>query len=171
MARPAVAPYQIYLDAIGRAGGVGRCLGVIPGLAVGVGLTVAVGVAVTVALGVTVEVAVAAAVAVGVNVGVTVAVAVGVAVNVAVAVGVGLCSTVGVGVAVGVPKKWQAYTVTSSTRQPSLEPVVSLAMRQRNLEFAEGGTFTTVVMKPSESPLHALRPAMGLPRSVLIVRL
>ncbi|TMJ80107.1 MAG: hypothetical protein E6G79_19440 [Alphaproteobacteria bacterium] len=167
MARPAVAPYKIYLDAIGRGGGVGRCLGVIPGLAVGVGLAVAVGVAVGVALGVLVD----AAVAVGVNVGVTVAVAVGVAVNVAVAVGVGLCSTVGVGVAVGVPKKWQAYTVTSSTRQPSLEPVVSLAMRQRNLEFAEGGTFTTVVMKPSECPLHALRPAMGLPRSVLIVRL
>ena len=121
----------------------------------GVALTVAVGVAVTVALGATVDVAVA--VAVGVKVGVTVAVAVGVAVNVAVAVGVGLPG-VDVGVAQGVPCSWQKLIFTVSTRHPSLEPLLSLAIRQRSLPPGGPsiiGRFTTVVMKPSELPLHA----------------
>jgi hypothetical protein len=43
-----------------------------------------------------------------------------------------------------------------STRQPSLEPLVSLAIRQRSLPpVGIKGRFTTVVMKPSELPLQA----------------
>jgi hypothetical protein len=44
-----------------------------------------------------------------------------------------------------------------STRQPSLELLVSLAIRQRSLLSMAGikGTVTTVVMKPSELPLQA----------------
>jgi hypothetical protein len=125
-----------------------------PGLAVGVGLTVAVGVTVVVALGVAVDVAVA----VGVNMGVTVAVAVGVVVNVAVAVGVGLAGVgVDVGDAHGVPCPWQKLIFTVSTRHPSLKPLVSLPIRQRRLipGGPYGGKSSTVVMKPSELPLHA----------------
>ena len=55
----------------GRGGGVGRPLGVMPGLGGGVGLAVAVGVAVAVAVGVAVAVAVAVGVGLGVGVGVT----------------------------------------------------------------------------------------------------
>jgi Na+-transporting NADH:ubiquinone oxidoreductase subunit NqrE len=62
-----------------------------------------------------------------VNVGVTVAVAVGVAVAVALGIGVN------VGDAQGVPCPWQKLIFTASTRQPSLEPLVSLAIRQRSL--------------------------------------
>lgn len=142
-------------------------------------MAVAVGVAVTVALGVAVAVEVAVAVAVeiavAVAVGVTVAVAVGVGlgdtvtvtVAVAVAVGVGVA---GVGVAVGVPLKWHSKTPTLSTRQPSLEPLVSLAIRHRST-VGLSGRFTVAVVKPPELPLHARSPAIGLPRSVLIVRL
>jgi hypothetical protein len=104
------------------------------------------------------------------GVGLGEAVAVGVPVAVAVAVGVG---EGGVGVGVhdeGSP--WHPKTWTVSTRQPSLEPLVSLAIRQRNLTSRPPGlSSTTVVMKPPESPLQARRPAIGLPRSVLIVRL
>jgi hypothetical protein len=78
-------------------------------------------------------------------------VAVGVGVNVALAVGVG----VAVGVAVGVPKVRHSVTTTSSTRQPSLEPLVSLAMRQRSTCIKANGRFTVAVTKPSELPLHA----------------
>lgn len=43
-----------------------------------------------------------------------------------------------------------------STRQPSPDPLLSLAIRQRSLPPAGmNGRLTTVVMKPSESPLHA----------------
>ena len=43
-----------------------------------------------------------------------------------------------------------------STRQPSLEPLVSLAILQRSLKPVEIiGRFTTVVMKPPELPLQA----------------
>jgi hypothetical protein len=47
--------------------------------------------------------------------------------------------------------------LTVSTRQPSLEPLVSLAIRQRSLLLPAKmkGRFTTVVIKPSELPLHA----------------
>lgn len=118
---PVLASYSHHLAA-GRGGGVGRPLGVIPGLAVGVGLDVAVGVAVgagvvvavgvgltaTVGVGVEVEIAVAVAVAVvvavavGVKVAVAVAVGVRVDVAVAVAVAVGVNVAVAVGVGVGV---------------------------------------------------------------------
>ena len=147
--------------AYGRGAGVGRDLGVTLGLAVGVGLGVIVGVAVVVAVGV----------ALGVAVGVdeAVAVAVGVAVGVAVSVGVGVAVGVGVGHGIGT----QPIISTVSTRQPSVDPVVSLAIRHRSLLSVERkiGRLTTVVTKPSELPLQARRPAMGLPRSALIVRL
>ncbi len=110
------------------------------------------------------------AVAVGVTVGVAVGVAVGVTVGVTDGVGVGVIG--GVGVGVGVPEKWHQTMLVVSMRQPSLEPLLSLAIRQRSTPFPSSwGMFTTVVMKPSELPLHARRPAIGLPRSVLIVRL
>jgi hypothetical protein len=90
---------------------------------------------------------------------------------VAVAVGVAERVGVAVGVAVGVPKVRHSLTTTSSTRQPSLKPLVSLAMRHRSTCIKANGRFTVVVIKPSELPLHASRPAIGLPRSVLMVRL
>jgi hypothetical protein len=137
---------------------------------VGVGRAVAVAVALGVTLGVVVSVAVAVAVAVAVGVGETVTVGVAVAVAVAVAVGVALAGAVGVGVHPA--KMLHLLMLTVSTRQPSLEPVVSLTMRQRRRPSVWiVGRFTTVVMKPSELPLQAGRPAIGLPRSVLIVRL
>ena len=110
---------------VGRGAGVGRDLGVTLGLAVGVGLGVIVGVAVAVAVGV----------------------AVGVDEAIAVALGVGEGQGIGAHPAI----------LTVSTRQPSLEPPVSLAIRQRSLLLPEkmAGRFTTVVMKPSELPLHA----------------
>src|SRR6266542_6607417 len=83
-----------------------------------------------------------------------------------------ISSGVGVGVGVGVPEKWHQTMLLVSTRQPSLEPALSLAIRQRSTAFrSSGGRFTTVVIKPLEFPLHAGRPAIGLPRSVAIVRL
>ena len=152
-----------YCLAYGRGAGVGRGLGVTLGLAVGVGLGVIVGVAVAVV--------VAVGVALGVAVGVdeAVAVAVGVAVGVAVSVGVGVAVGVGVGHGIGM----QPIISTVSTRQPSVDPVVSLAIRHRSLLSVERkiGRLTTVVTKPSELPLHACRPAIGLPQSALIVRL
>ena len=132
----------------GRGAGVGRDLGVTWGLAVGVGLGEGVAVGVAVAVGV------------GVNVGVTVAVAVGLTVG----VGGG-----GVGVHGG---PWHQLISMVSTRQPSLEPLLSLAILQRNLpSMIIGGKATVVVIKPPELPLHARRPAIGLPRSGIIVRL
>jgi len=45
-------------------------------------------------------------------------------------------------------------TLTVSMRQPSLEPLLSLAIRQRSLSpMTMIGRLTTVVMKPSELPL------------------
>ena len=116
---------------VGRGAGGGRDLGVTLGLAVGVGLGVIVGVAVAVA----------------------VAVAVGVAVGVDEAVGVGVAVGVGEGPGFGT----HPAILTVSTRQPSLEPLVSLAIRQRSLlsPAKMKGRFTTVVIKPSELPLHA----------------
>ena len=100
---------------------------------------------------------------VGVAVAVAVGVALGIAVDVdeAVAVAVGVGVGVGVGVAVGVGEGHGFGThpaiLIVSTRQPSLEPPVSLAIRQRSLLLPEKmkGRFTTVVIKPSELPLHA----------------
>jgi hypothetical protein len=146
------------------------------GLAVGVGLTVpvAVGVAVAVALGVGVDVAVGVGVILAVAVAVTVGVALGVFVGVA--VGDGLEDIVAVGVAVGVPLNCDSVTLTLSMRQPSLAPVTSLASRQRRrtggpTKNGPVGRVTVVVMNPPELLLQARRPAIGLPRSVLIVRL
>ena len=88
----------------------------------------------------------------GVTLGVVVAVGVGVAVGVVVAVAVAV--GVGVGVSHGTGSHQAIRTV--STRQPSLEPLLSLAIRQRSLPPAGmSGRFTTVVMKPSELPLQA----------------
>ena len=119
---------------------------------------------------------VALGVAVAVGVGLGVSVAVGVAVGVTVGVTVGLTVGVTEGVGVGVHddrSAWHPITLTVSTRQPSLEPLLSLAIRQRSLtsKSPTPGSSTTLVMKPSELPLQARRPAIGLPRSALIVRL
>ncbi len=94
-------------------------------------------------------------------------------------VGLGLVGGAGVGVpnggvAVGVLQEIGSHPLilVVSTRQPSLEPLLSLAMRQRNLIIKPVlDILTTVVMKPAELPLQAGRPAIGLPRSVLITRL
>jgi hypothetical protein len=60
---------------------------------------------------------------------------------------------VGVGVH-GSP--WHQVTLTLSTRQPSLEPLLSLAMRHRSTHGSGNvGMFTTVVINPPELPLHA----------------
>jgi hypothetical protein len=98
----------------------------------------------------------------GVTLGMAVAVGVGVGVGVSVAVGVAVAVTVGVivgvggGVGVGVPLKWHQTIFAVSTRQPSLEPLLSLAILQRSTApGSSGGRFTTVVMKPLELPLHA----------------
>jgi hypothetical protein len=121
------ADFKNQLPPYGRGAGVGRRLGVTLGLAVGVG--------------------------VGVIVGVAVAVAVGVALGVA----VGVEDAVGVAVGVGHGSLTQPKISTVSTRQPSLDPVVSLAIRQRSLLFRgrKIGRLTTVVTKPSDLPLHA----------------
>jgi hypothetical protein len=81
-------------------------------------------------------------------------VAVAVAVPLGVAVGVALTVAVGVGVHGG---PWQKVRLTVSTRQPSLEPLVSLATRQRSLpSFGKPeGRFTTLVINPSELLLQA----------------
>ena len=119
------------------------------GRAVGVGLAVDVAVAVGVTLGVIVGVAVAVAVGVGETV------TVGLAVAVAVAVGVALAEAVGVGVHPA--KKWHQVMLTVSTRHPSFELLLSLAIRQRSLlpMGRKIGRLTTVVTNPSELPLQA----------------
>jgi hypothetical protein len=110
------------------------CYGV--GLGTGVGRVLGIGVGLAVA--------VVVAVGVGVTVGVTVAVAVGLTVG----VGGG-----GVGVHGG---PWQKVRLTVSTRQPSFEPLLSLAIRQRSLPSGKPvGRFTTLVMNPSELQLQA----------------
>jgi hypothetical protein len=60
-------------------------------------------------------------------------VTVGDGVSVAVGVTVGVGVRVAVAVAQGVPWPWHQVILTLSTRQPSLDVVVSLAIRQRNL--------------------------------------
>jgi hypothetical protein len=94
----------------------------------------------------------------GVTLGVELAVGVGVTVTVGVAVGVGVgvIGGVGVGVGHGVPCPWHQVMSTVSTRQPSSEPLLSLAIRQRSvLGIKRNGRYATVVMKPSELPLQA----------------
>jgi hypothetical protein len=135
--------HALYHGGLGRWCGVGRGRGV----ALGVGL------------------------AVGVGVGVIIGVIVGVTVGLIVAVGVGVIVGVGVGVEHGSASHQVILTV--SKRHPSLEPLLSLAILQRSLLGLQHpiGRLTTVVMKPFELPLQARRPAIGLPRLVLIVRL
>jgi hypothetical protein len=132
---------------------------------VAVAVAVKVAVAVTVAVGVAVTVVEAVGVAVTVGVGVFVAVAVAVGMNVA--VGVGLAVTVGVIVGVGLSQNvWRV-----SIRQPSPEPPLSLPIRHRNAMVCPWGNPTDVVINPPELPVHAWRPASGLPQQVLIVPL
>ena len=69
----------------------------------------------------------------GVGVGVIVGVTVTVGVTVGLTVGVTVAVGVGVGEGHGVPIPWHQVMSSVSTRQPSLEPVVSLAKRQRSL--------------------------------------
>jgi hypothetical protein len=90
-----------------------------------------------------------------------------------VTVGVGVTDAVGVGGIVGVGVDDSHPITTSSTLQPSLEPLESLAMRQRKtIEWpAKPIRSTAVRMKPPELPVHAWRPARGLPQQVLIVPL
>ena len=95
----------------------------------------------------------------------------GLVVGVGVAVGVDETVAVAVGVGEGHGFSTQPKISTVSTRQPSFDPVVSLAIRQRSFMGKTNGRLTTVVTKPSELPLQACRPAIGLPRLVLIVRL
>jgi hypothetical protein len=73
-------------------------------------------------------------------------------------VGVGDIGGVGVTGGVGVSHGAGAHQAIKivSTRQPSLEPLLSLAIRQRSLPPVEmNGKLTTVVMNPSELPLQA----------------
>jgi hypothetical protein len=95
----------------------------------------------------------------GLAVGVGLGVIVGVAVAVAVGVAVGVDEAVAVALGVGEGHGFGTHPaiLTVSTRQPSLEPLVSLAIRQRSLLLPAKmkGRFTTVVIKPSELPLHA----------------
>lgn len=118
------------------------------GLGVTLGVGVAVGGGVSVSVGVTVGVTVG-----GVGVIEGVGVGVGVGVTVGVTVGVGVLGGVGVGHGIGA----QPTIPIVSTRQPSLDPLVSLAIRQRSLLIAGRvtGRVTTVVMKPCELPLQA----------------
>jgi len=63
------------------------------------------------------------------------------------------------------------HTFTLSILQPGLELLESLPMRQRKITvcpFAAAGMFAIVVMNPPELPVHADRPAMGLPQQGLI---
>ena len=121
-----------------------------------------------VALGVAVEVGVGVTVTIGVGVTVTVEEGVGVTV----AVGLGVIGGVGVGKGVGVGVGLSHPITISSTLQPSPEPPESLAMRQRRtIGIPVGRPSTTVWMKPPELPVHAWRPARGLPQQVLIVPL
>ena len=51
---------------------------------------------------------------------------------------------------------WHHVMLTLSTRQPSPEPLLSLATRHRSTHaIGNVGMFTTVVIKPPELPLHA----------------
>ena len=108
-----------------------------------------------------------------VGVGAAVAVAVAVGVDVAVGVGVDVTVAIGVGVIAGVGVGPSHTMKILSTRQPSLEPLESLAMRQRRAMVCplKPLRFTSVSMKSSELPVHAWRPASGLPQQVLMVQL
>ena len=101
------------------------------------------------------------------GVGVTPGVAVGVGLGGRVAVGVALAVAVGVGVG----RSQIIWTV--SILQPSPEVLLSLPIRHRRTMVcpAKPVRSTSVSMKPPELPVHAWRPASGLPQQVLIVPL
>jgi len=72
--------------------------------------------------------------------------------------GTGRGGGVGRGWGVGEQSGTGAHKVIAivSTRQPSPEPLLSLAIRQRNLPFGgRNGRLTSVQINPPESPLHA----------------
>lgn len=72
--------------------------------------------------------------------------------------GAGVGRGLGVGGGLGVPHGRNSHQVALivSTRQPSPEPLLSLAIRQRRMpSVGINGRLTTVVMKPCELPLHA----------------
>ena len=99
------------------------------------------------------------------------AVGVGDTVAVGETLGVGEGGTVGVGEQ-RPPRSWHQLILTVSTRHPSPRPLMSLAILHRSLpSITCDGRFTVVVINPPELPLHASRPANGLPRSILIRRL
>ena len=80
----------------------------------------------------------------------------GAGVGVGVGVGVGLGGIVGVGEHGGTPWPWHQLISMESTRQPSPEPVLSLAIRHRRVPcIITAGRRTVVVMKPPELPLQA----------------
>src|SRR5262245_50618559 len=63
---------------------------------------------------------------------------------------------------------------TLSMRQPSPETLLSLPILQRTISWLRHppGRLTTVVsINPDELPVHAWRPARGLPQQLLIVPL
>lgn len=61
---------------------------------------------------------------------------------------------------------------TLSMRQPSPVALLSLPNLQRRIMGSdEYGRFAAVVINPPELPVHASRPARGLPQQVLIVPL
>src|SRR5947209_429256 len=176
---PATLNGSINATNYGRGGGVGRTLGVACGLGVGVGLGVVVGVAVGVDVGVGGGVVVVVGVEVGVKVAVAVAVAVAVGVGLAVGVDVGVnvavAVTVAVGVSVGVEVGVGRSQIiwTESILQPGSEKLLSLPIRHRSTMVCppNESKSTAVVIKPPELPVHAWRPASGLPQQLLIVPL
>ena len=126
--------------------------------------------------GVGVTLGVAVGVGGGVEVGVNVADGVGEGViggseGVGLAVGDGDKVALGVDVAVGVGLSHMPITL--SILQPSPEPLESLPMRHRRTMVCPSNPLrpTSVSMKPPELPVHALRPARGLPQQALIVPL
>ncbi len=149
---------RVFHRGVGRDAGVGRNRGV--GVPQGVSVGVAVGVD--------------GGVVVGVEVGVNVADGIGEGVidgseGVGLAVGVGNTVALGVGVAVGVGRSQIIWTV--SNLQPSLEVLLSLPIRHRITMVCppKAVRSTSVSVKPPELPVHAWRPASGLPQQVLIV--
>ena len=104
----------------------------------------------------------------GAGVGVSIIVGDGDACGVTVDVAVGLGGG-SVGVDVGVGLSHSVCTV--SIRQPSLDPLLSLPIRHRNLEVCPWGSATAVVINPAELPVQAWRPPNGLPQHVLIMPL
>lgn len=118
-------------------------------------------------------------VAVGVDVAVAVAVFVAVFVGVFVAVNVGVGDAVAVDVGVPVAHGNVMLSIRTPTVPAATAPmsVASRHLSRMFWPFADAGRLTVVVMYagaavvPADSPLHAWRPAIGLPSDELMVRL